>query len=227
MPNKSGEGFVDYVLWGDDGLPLGVVEAKRTRRDARIGQRQAELYANCLEKEFGQRPVIFYTNGYEHWLWDDLRYPPREMQGFLTKDELQLIVQRRSTRRPLAKEDVDPVIVERFYQTRAIRRVTEAFEATGAGKTRTVVALADLLMRANWVKRVLFQKTTPTQLPRRQQRAHCRFETMRHPWNLPLPSFRRVAERIENDCQLLLYPRLFLGNVRPKIGESNVVQTAF
>jgi type I restriction enzyme R subunit len=167
MPNKTGQGFVDYVLWGDDGTPLGLVEAKRTRRDARVGQRQAELYADCLEKQFGQRPVIFYTNGYEHWLWDDTRYPPRSVQGFLTKDELQLAIQRRTLRKTLAGEDIDPAIVERFYQTRAIRRVAEAVEkdsqrktllvmATGAGKTRTVIALCDLLMRANWAKRVLF-----------------------------------------------------------------------
>ena len=167
MPNRTGDGFVDYVLWGDDGKPLGLVEAKRTRRDARVGQRQAELYANCLEKQFGQRPIIFYSNGYEHWLWDDTRYPPRAVQGFLTKDELQLAIQRRTLRKPLAAEDIDPAIVERFYQTRAIRRVAEAFErdhqhktllvmATGAGKTRTVIALCDLLMRASWVKRALF-----------------------------------------------------------------------
>ena len=167
MPNNTGEGFVDYVLWGDDGKPLGLVEAKRTRRDARVGQQQAKLYADCLEKQFGQRPVIFYTNGYEHWLWDDTRYPPRSVQGFLTKDELQLAIQRRTLRKPLGAEEIDGAIVERFYQTRAIRRVAEAFEkdhqrkallvmATGAGKTRTVIALADLLMRANWAKRVLF-----------------------------------------------------------------------
>ena len=167
MPNNTGDGFIDYVLWGDDGKPLGLVEAKRTRRDARVGQQQAKLYADCLEKQFGQRPVIFYTNGYEHWLWDDTRYPPRDIQGFLTKDELQLAIQRRTLRKPLATEDIDGVIVERFYQERAIRRVSEAFEkdhqrksllvmATGAGKTRTVIALADLLMRANWAKRVLF-----------------------------------------------------------------------
>ena len=167
MPNNTGEGFVDYVLWGDDGKPLGLVEAKRTRRDARVGQQQAKLYADCLEKQFGQRPVIFYTNGYEHWLWDDTHYPPRSVQGFLTKDELQLAIQRRTLRKPLGAEEVDGAIVERFYQTRAIRRVAEAFEkdhqrkallvmATGAGKTRTVIALADLLMRANWARRVLF-----------------------------------------------------------------------
>lgn len=167
MPNNTGEGFVDYVLWGDDGKPLGLIEAKRTKRDAREGQRQAELYADALERQFGQRPVIFYSNGYEHWIWDDKRYPPRAIQGFLKKDELELMIQRRATLKPLAPESINGKIVERYYQTRAIRRVSESFEkdklrkallvmATGSGKTRTVIALSDLLMRANWAKRILF-----------------------------------------------------------------------
>lgn len=167
MPNNQGKGLVDYVLWGDDGRPLGLVEAKRTRRDARVGQQQAKLYADCLERQFGRRPLIFYSNGYEHWLWDDARYPPRAVQGFYKKAELELAVQRRGTRKKLAEGEIDPVIVERYYQTRSIRRIAEAFErdhdrkalvvmATGAGKTRTVIALCDLLMRCNWAKRVLF-----------------------------------------------------------------------
>jgi len=167
MPNSQGKGFVDYVLWGDDGKPLGLVEAKRTRRDARVGQQQAKLYADCLERQFGQRPLIFYSNGYEHWLWDDTRYPPRAVQGFYKKTELELAIQRRSMRKPLAAGEINPAIAERYYQTRGIRRIAEAFErdhdrkalvvmATGAGKTRTVIALCDLLMRCNWVKRVLF-----------------------------------------------------------------------
>lgn len=167
MPNQQQKGFVDYVLWGDDGRPLALVEAKRTRNDARIGQQQAKLYADCLEAKFGRRPVIFYSNGYEHWLWDDLNYPPRSVQGFYKKDELELLMQRRDTRKPLMTATIDAEIVERYYQTRAIRRIGEAFEkdkerkalvvmATGAGKTRTVIALADLLMRCNWAKRVLF-----------------------------------------------------------------------
>jgi type I restriction enzyme R subunit len=167
MPNAPGVGYVDYVLRGDDGKPLALVEAKRTRKDPRAGQQQAKLYADCLEAQYGQRPIIFYSNGYEHWIWDDTRHPPRPIQGFLKKDELALMIQRRETRKALAPEDIDRAIVERFYQERAIRRVAEAFErdkqrkallvmATGAGKTRTVIALADLLMRANWVKRVLF-----------------------------------------------------------------------
>ncbi len=167
MPNTRGTGFVDYVLWGDDGRALGLVEAKRTRRDATAGQQQAKLYADRLEVQFGQRPVIFYTNGYEHWLWDDTAYPPRQVEGFYTRDELALLVQRRTTRRPLADLPINEHIVGRHYQQRAIRRIGEAFEtgrqrqalvvmATGAGKTRTVIALVDLLMRANWCKRVLF-----------------------------------------------------------------------
>ena len=167
MPNNTGEGFVDYVLWGSDGKPLALVEAKRTRRDAREGQQQAKLYADCLEKTFALRPVIFYTNGYQHWLWDDAMYPPQLVQGFLKKDELALLHQRRNTRKSLATVPIDTEIAGRYYQTRAIRRVGETFEkdllrksllvmATGSGKTRTVIALADQLMRANWAKRVLF-----------------------------------------------------------------------
>jgi type I restriction enzyme R subunit len=167
MPNQAEEGFVDYVLWGDDGRPLALIEAKRTKRDPRVGQQQAKLYADCLEAEFGVRPLIFYTNGYEHWLWDDTRYPPRQVHGFLKKDELELWRQRKTTRRTLSGTSIDSAIVERFYQTRAIRRVGEVFEkdqqrhallvmATGSGKTRTVIALIDQLMRANWAKRVLF-----------------------------------------------------------------------
>ncbi|MBW4551555.1 MAG: DEAD/DEAH box helicase family protein [Aphanocapsa sp. GSE-SYN-MK-11-07L] len=167
MPNASGDGFVDYVLWGDDGKPLALVEAKRTRRDPQVGQQQAKLYADCLERQFSQRPIIFYTNGYQHWFWDDLRYPPRPIQGFFKKTELELIIQRRSTRQSILLAEINGAIVERYYQSRAIRRISEPFErqnerkalvvmATGAGKTRTVIALCDLLMRCNWVKRVLF-----------------------------------------------------------------------
>ena len=167
MPNGQAKGYVDYVLWGDDGKPVAVVEAKRTQREAHAGQQQAKLYADCLEAQFGQRPLIYYTNGYEHWLWDDLRYPPRAVQGFYKKDELQLQIQRRNSLRPLAGIAINPAIAERHYQLRAIRRVGETFEkdrqrkallvmATGAGKTRTVIALVDMLMRANVVKRVLF-----------------------------------------------------------------------
>lgn len=167
MPNNEGRGFVDYVLWGDDGKPLALIEAKRTKRDPRAGQQQAKLYADCLEQQFGQRPVIFTSNGYEHWVWDDSLYPQRAVSGFYKKDELVLLIQRRTSRKPIAGLPIKKQIAGRYYQTRAISRVADTFEtnkqrkallvmATGSGKTRTVIALVDLLMRAGWVKRVLF-----------------------------------------------------------------------
>ena len=167
MPNANGVGYADYVLWGADGLPLAVVEAKRTTVNADQGQQQAKLYADCLQQMTGRRPVIFYTNGYEHWVWDDAAgYPPRQVQGFFTADELELMIARRTGRQPLPDASIDSAIVERHYQIHAIRRIGEEFTnkkreallvmATGSGKTRTVIALVKQLMEAGWVKRVLF-----------------------------------------------------------------------
>lgn len=167
MPSASGVGFVDYVLWGLDGKPLGLVEAKATKHSPQKGRQQAKLYADALEQKFGQRPVIFLSNGYEHWIWDDLRYPPREIGGFYKRDELELAIQRRTSRTSLAETKLNPKMAGRPYQQRAIRALAKSFEmqserksllvmATGSGKTRTVIALVDLLMRAGWVKRVLF-----------------------------------------------------------------------
>ena len=167
MPNNEGRGFVDYVLWGADGLPLAVVEAKRTTKSAAVGQQQAKLYADCLEATYGRRPAIFYTNGYEHWLWDDAAgFPPREVQGFYTRDELELLIQRRQTRLPLSAASVNTDIAGRPYQVRAIKAVGDVFDrkqreallvmATGSGKTRTVIALVEQMQKANWAKRVLF-----------------------------------------------------------------------
>ena len=184
MPNATGIGFVDYVLWGDDGKPLGLVEAKRTSRDPMDGQRQAELYATCLEQRYGQRPLIFLSNGYRHRLWDDLRYPPREVQGFYKKDELETLIRRRDIRQPLAQATLSPSIAGRYYQQRAIRAICESLErgrlkallvlATGTGKTRTAISLTDVLTRCNWVKRVLFLADR-TSLVLQAERAFRRF----------------------------------------------------
>ena len=166
MPNKTGIGYADYVLWGDDGKPLAVVEAKKTTVDPEEGKQQAKLYADCLEAMHGQRSVIFYTNGYKTRLWDDLTYPPRTVAGFYKKDELASLIHRRAQRQPLDVAQVKDAIVDRYYQKRAIGSIGEQFAqarrkallvmATGSGKTRTVIALVDLLQRAGWVKRALF-----------------------------------------------------------------------
>ena len=172
--NTSGKGFADYVLWDDNGKPLAVIEAKSTLHDARKGKHQATLYADCLEKMTGQRPVIFYTNGFQIHLWDDQFYTDRLVQGFYTKDELQVIIRRRHERQDLRNFVVNTSIVERPYQLEAIKRVAETLNttqnnalkgknrkallvmATGSGKTRTAAAIVDMFTKCNWAKRILF-----------------------------------------------------------------------
>ncbi len=175
--NPKGNGFVDYVLWGDDGTALAVVEAKRTSINPEQGQQQAKLYADCLEKECGVRPIIFYSNGYETRLWDDHYYTPRTVQGFYSKDELKLMIARRTEREDFFSDDkgnaqsltakINDDITNRYYQKAAITNTLQHFEsehgrkallvmATGSGKTRTVISLVDLLVRHGWVKNVLF-----------------------------------------------------------------------
>lgn len=168
QPTTSGTGYADYVLWDDNGNPLAVIEAKKTSVDAERGRHQAKLYADSLEAEYGHRPVIFYTNGFDIWIWDDAQgYPPRKLYGFYSKDSLQhLATYQRAQREPLDTIEVNKLIVDRLYQLEAIKRVTERFtskhrkalvvQATGTGKTRVAIALTDLLIRAGWVKRVLF-----------------------------------------------------------------------
>lgn len=166
MPNNQGVGYVDYVLWGDDGKPLGLVEAKKSTADPQVGQQQAKLYADCLEQMHGQRPIIFYTNGYETWIWDDKAYPPRRVSGYYKKDELQRIILRRGQRSALNATKVNEKIAGRYYQKRAIGSIFNQFTqsrrkallvmATGTGKTRTAIALVDVLQRAGWIKRALF-----------------------------------------------------------------------
>lgn len=166
MPNNQGTGSADYVLWGEDGKPLGVVEAKRSTIDPSNGQQQAKLYADCLEQMHGQRPIIFYTNGYETYVWDDLNYPPRLIAGFYKQDELNRLILRRNQQQTLNVTQINSDIAGRFYQKRAIGSISAQFTqsrrqallvmATGTGKTRTAIALVDLLQRAGWIKRALF-----------------------------------------------------------------------
>jgi type I restriction enzyme R subunit len=167
MPTASGEGIADYVLWGDDGKPLAVIEAKRAMKSAREGQTQASLYADCLEKKHGQRPVVFFTNGYEIYVWDDAqKYTPRKIHGFYSKDSLEYLIFQRAAKVPLATVAPALAIADRLYQLEAVKRVCERFgdlhrkalivQATGTGKTRVAVSLCDLLVRAKWAKRILF-----------------------------------------------------------------------
>lgn len=170
MPNNADKGFADYVLFGTDGKPLAVVEAKRTSKDANVGKHQAELYADCLEKRYHVRPVIYYTNGYEIHCIDGLGYPPRRLYAFHTAKDLELIMSRRTlyeSGRPYITDfSVKDEISDRYYQKRAIKKMCEWFNdrhrrgllvmATGTGKTRTAVSLVDVLQRNDRVKNTLF-----------------------------------------------------------------------
>ena len=159
-------GYVDYVLFGKDGLPLAVVEAKRTSKDPNIGRKQAVLYADCLERKFSRRPMMFTTNGFETYFWDNQSGPQREVSGIFSKDDLQKLMNRRTERLELLSIPVDDKITDRYYQKEAIRAVCERIEqgfrkhllvmATGTGKTRTASSLTDVLSRGKYVTNILF-----------------------------------------------------------------------
>lgn len=167
--NKSGLGYVDYVLWGNNGQPLAVIEAKKSSNvNLQAGREQARLYADALENMGYQRPVIFYTNGYETFIWDDHQYNTyRPVYGFYSKDSLDYLIYQRHYRvAELEKFNPELSIADRPYQIEAIKTVAAHFQkqrrkaliiqATGTGKTRVAIALAELLLRTGWAKRVLF-----------------------------------------------------------------------
>ena len=165
MPNKSDVGYADYVLYGDDGRPLAVIEAKRTCVDVAKGRQQAKLYADLLEKKYHRRPVIFLTNGFETRITDNL-YPERRCAAIYSKRDLEKLFNLQTMRTSLKNAMVDRAIAGRYYQEGAIKAVCDAFArnrrkallvmATGSGKTRTVIALCDVLLRHGWVKNILF-----------------------------------------------------------------------
>ncbi len=167
MPNATGTGFVDYVLYGNNGKPLAIVEAKKTGKDPRVGSQQAKLYADCLHNMTGQRPLIFTTNGFEIYFTNDAEdYPQRRVSAIFTKEELQLMVDRRTSKKPFTAVEINDNISNRYYQKEAIMSVCDAIEtkhrkmllvmATGSGKTRTAISIVDVLMRHNYVKNILF-----------------------------------------------------------------------
>ena len=166
MPNQSEDGYADYVLYGDDGRPLAVVEAKRTCADVARGRQQAKLYADALEKQFGRRPVVFLTNGFETRI-NDNHYPERRVATIYSKRDLEKLFNLQKARLSLRDIQVDAKIAGRYYQKEAVQAVCESLDqknrrkallvmATGSGKTRTVIALCKVLLDRGWVKNILF-----------------------------------------------------------------------
>ena len=167
MAGYAGQkGYADYVLFGKDGLPLAVVEAKRASKDPNNGWKQAVLYADCLERKFGRRPMIFITNGFETYFWDDQTSPKRQVSGIFSKNDLQKLMSRRTERLKLETVPISDKITDRYYQKEAIRAVCGQIEkgfrkhllvmATGTGKTRTASSLTDVLSRGKYVTNILF-----------------------------------------------------------------------
>jgi len=165
MPNSTGVGYVDYVLFGANGKPLAVVEAKRTTKSPEVGRQQAILYADCLERQYGVRPVIYYTNGFKTFIIDGLGYPARRVHGFHTEEDLLVLLQRRG-RNGITDLKINDEITNRAYQKQAVKAICENFNgmhrrgllvmATGTGKTRVAISLCDVLMRNGWAKNILF-----------------------------------------------------------------------
>lgn len=165
MPNSAGVGYVDYVLFGANGKPLAVVEAKRTTKSPEVGRQQAILYADCLERQYGVRPVIYYTNGFKTFIIDGLGYPARRVHGFHTEEDLLVLIQRRG-RNGITDLKINDEITNRAYQKQAVKAICENFNgmhrrgllvmATGTGKTRVAISLCDVLMRNGWAKNILF-----------------------------------------------------------------------
>lgn len=165
MPTDSGTGYCDYVLFSKGGLPLAVIEAKSTLHSKAEGRKQALLYADCLERQYGVRPVIYYTNGYSTMVIDGMGYPDREVISFHSHDDLEYLIQKRG-RAKIKDLTIDESITDRPYQKTAIKSLVEWLNAnhrrgllvlaTGTGKTRVSISLCKLLSNNNWIKKVLF-----------------------------------------------------------------------
>ncbi len=172
MPNRSGIGYADYVLFGNDGKPLAVIEAKKTSVDPNVGKQQAKLYADCLMQKYGVRPVVYISNGFETYFIDGLGYPQRRVYAFHSIKDLEALhFKQRFADKNTAREDgiflkINNEISDRYYQKTAIKAVFEHFQskhrkallvmATGTGKTRTAISLVDVMMRFGHVENVLF-----------------------------------------------------------------------
>ena len=166
MPNEKGTGYADYVIWGDTGKIIAVLEAKRASESPDKGRNQAKLYADCIQNMQGFRPIIFYTNGFETYLWDDENSAPRVVSGMFPQKDINAMIERRYIKKSVSSVQIDEEITNRMYQLRAVTKCCENYEkgirkcllvmATGTGKTRTAASVVDVMTRSQQMGRVLF-----------------------------------------------------------------------
>ena len=218
QPTETGTGYADYVLYREeDGLALAVIEAKRTSADPEVGRQQAKLYADSIAaQQNGVRPVIFCTNGFEITIWNDANNePPRQVFGFYSKDSLEYLVNQNKddgNRIPATQITINHDITNRPYQIEAIKRVIERFDnrfrqalvvqATGTGKTRVAIALCEALMRAGWVRRVLFL------CDRRELRKQAKENFQRYVDEPLVYVTAKTSQERENRLYLATYPAM-------------------
>lgn len=161
----SGED-IDYVMYGKDGKPLAIVEYTATRKSPIEGRMKVIDKANQVKKKYGYRPIAYYTNGYFIFVIDQLGYKPRRVFQFHSLEELELLKLRAAIRKDISDPQMDDNIAGRYYQKEAIKACCRAFSemrresllvmATGTGKTRVAISVADILLKANWAKNILF-----------------------------------------------------------------------
>lgn len=166
MPNQTGRGYVDYVIWGDTGKIIAVVEAKKASESGDKGRNQGKLYADCIQNMQGKRPIIFYTNGFETYLWDDANSAPRLVSGIFPQKDINAMIERRCIKKSVNSIQIDKQITDRWYQLRAVTKCCENYEkgirkcllvmATGTGKTRTATSIVDVMTRSELMGKVLF-----------------------------------------------------------------------
>lgn len=166
MPNQTGRGYVDYVIWGDTGKIIAVVEAKKASESGDKGRNQGKLYADCIQNMQGKRPIIFYTNGFETYLWDDANSAPRLVSGIFPQKDINAMIERRCIKKSVNSIQIDKQITDRWYQLRAVTKCCENYEkgirkcllvmATGTGKTRTAASIVDVMTRSELMGKVLF-----------------------------------------------------------------------
>ncbi|MCJ7586052.1 MAG: DEAD/DEAH box helicase family protein, partial [Anaerolineales bacterium] len=159
-------GVTDYCLYRENGEVLAVVEAKKTVVDVRLAESQLEYYVREIEKHQSFRPFGFLANGYDIYFVEVGFSAKRLVNGFFTREDLENQLFIRQNGKRLGEIEINNTIVDRAYQHEAIRRVSEEFEkgkrkallvmATGTGKTRAIMGLIDVFMRADQAKRILF-----------------------------------------------------------------------
>lgn len=161
------EGITDYCLYRENAEVLALVEAKRTSRDPRVGRQQVFEYITKIEKKQSFRPFAFLSNGEDIFFWDSDNSAERHVAGFFSRENLERLLFLKQNKLPFKNIPIKSSIVDRSYQVEAIRRVSETIEirkkrkallvmATGTGKTRTIMALIDVFLRARAAQRILF-----------------------------------------------------------------------